>query len=178
VLLDPQGFEWGNATVGAPAYARGIVIVPTLYADAVALDATTGAERWRYTGRPSTIRTTHYRGGAMAGFEAQPTITGDIVWLAGTDGTLSALQLETGAELWHTELGAPLLGGPAVSGSWLVIAGFDGVVRGLSTAVERPPIAPPASCDVRPSGGCCDVHGAPPTLTIALVVFGLRRRRT
>jgi outer membrane protein assembly factor BamB len=158
-LLDHQGFEWGNATVGAPAYARGIVIVPTLYADAVALDATTGAERWRYTGKPGPIRTTHYRGGNMTGCG------------------LSAVQLETGDPLWHGELGAPLLGGPAVSGSWLVVAGFDGVVRGLSTARERDPIAPPTSCVVAPSGGCCDANGAPPTLAIVLVGFGLRRRR-
>jgi len=53
VKLDGDGFDWGNATVGAPAYANGIVIVPTLYADLVALDAATGAELWRHRGKPS-----------------------------------------------------------------------------------------------------------------------------
>jgi len=69
----------------------------------------------------------------MAGFEAQPVVTGDVVWAAGTDGTLAALELRTGHEVWSTQLGTPLLAAPAVSGRWLVVAGFDGVVRGLAT---------------------------------------------
>jgi outer membrane protein assembly factor BamB len=177
VKLDGDGFDWGNATVGAPAYANGIVLVPTLYADLVALNADTGAELWRHRGKPSAIRTTHYRGKAMAGYEAQPVVTGDVVWAAGTDGTLSALELQTGAEVWSTELGTPLLAAPAVSGRWLVVAGFDGVVRGLATAEPRAAITTPVSCEIPAGGGCCGGGGSPPALAVVMIAFGLRRRR-
>jgi len=175
--LEPEGFEWGHASVGAPAYAKGLLLVPTLYRDLVALDAATGAERWRYRGKPSPIRIAHYRGAAMTGFEAQPLVTGDVVWQAGSDGTLAALALETGEVVWQTQLGTPLLSAPAASGSYLVLAGFDGVVRALVTAPERPALAPPASCDPAPPGGCCDGGGAMPGPALLVIALWWRRRR-
>src|SRR5262249_39737141 len=129
IRLDPTGFDWGNATVGAPAVAHNVLVVPTLYRDLVALDATTGFELWRFAGRPGLVRATHYRGAREAGFESSPVITGDIAWAADTAGVLSALDLHTGARLWQTDLGTPALGGLAVSGDWLVVATYDGTVR-------------------------------------------------
>jgi outer membrane protein assembly factor BamB len=130
--LDPRGFQWGNATVGAPAYAHGIVVVPTLYDDAVALDAASGAELWRVAAPgPSPLRTTHYRGSGQAGFAASPVIAGGIVWLASTDGTITAVELTTGRELWHTS-GPPVLAGLATAGDALIVASYDGTVRALA----------------------------------------------
>lgn len=139
--LDPAGFEWGNATIGTPAYARGILIVPTLYRDLVALDARTGAELWRHHALPSPIRATHYRGAREAGYESSPIIVDDRVWVADTSGELAALDLTTGAPLFRTAIGAPVLSGLAVSGANLVVASFDGSIRVLSPApplIARP----------------------------------------
>jgi hypothetical protein len=143
--LDPAGFDWGTATIGTPAIAHGIVVVPTLYRDLVALDATTGTELWRHAGGASRLYTTHYRGARQAGFEASPVITGGIVWIAGTDGALVALELTTGAELWRTEIGEPVLAGAAVAGDQLIVTSFDGTVRALAppAAPAAPPEAPP-----------------------------------
>jgi outer membrane protein assembly factor BamB len=175
--LDPiQGFAWGNATVGAPAYAHGMLVVPTLYDDVVALDAATGAVRWRHASQPGLLRTTHYRGKGRAGYEAQPVITGDIVWVAGTDGRIAALELATGAELWHTDLGVPVLGGLAVSGPWLVATSYDGTVHALVEGIEHA-TADAASCEARPRGGCCETGGPPPLALAAVIAFALRRRR-
>jgi outer membrane protein assembly factor BamB/predicted phosphodiesterase len=153
--LDLAGFDWGNATVGTPAVGNGVLVVPTLYRDLVGLDAASGLELWRYAGTPSQIRTTHYRGAREAGFESSPVITGDIVWAADTGGRLTALDLHTGTALWHTLLGMPVLGGIAVSGDWLIVASYDGSVRGFAaaSAVPRSPAA--IECRVEPSGGCC-----------------------
>ncbi|CAN5387878.1 hypothetical protein BH11MYX1_BH11MYX1_41810 [soil metagenome] len=144
--LDPAGFAWGNATIGTPAYAHGILIVPTLYRDLVALDARTGAELWRHHALPSPIRATHYRGAHEAGYESSPIIVDDRVWVADTSGELAALDLATGAPLFRTAIGAPVLAGLAASGPNLVVASFDGSVRVLSPA---PPLAPqlaPVGC--------------------------------
>lgn len=159
--LDPAGFEWGNATIGTPAYARGILIVPTLYRDLVALDARTGAELWRHEGLPSPLRATHYRGAHEAGYEASPLIADDRVWIADTSGELAALDLKTGAPLFRTAIGAPVLAGLASSDADLVVASFDGSIRAMSP-VPVPARRPPAT-------GCATTT---PDLCSLLLVLG------
>lgn len=183
VKLDDEGFEWGNATVGTPALAGGILVVPTLYRDLVALDAATGAELWRHGGTPGPLRTTHYRGGREAGFAASPVITGDVVWAVDTAGVLAALELRSGRVLWRLPLGVPVLAGPAASGDWLVVASYDGTVRALAPVPHhrerRLATLAPACTDAPPPTGCCDAGRAPASAVMfALLVFvALRRRR-
>ena len=178
--LDPAGFEWGNATIGTPAYAHGTLVVPTLYRDLVAIDAATGAELWRYAAIPGPLRTTHYRGPGEAAFEASPVITGDVVWAVDTNGELTALDLASGKRLWRTRLGVPVLAGLAASGDWLVAASFDGTVRALApTLHERAALTSP-TCTQPAASGCCDA-GSPGTSTLGLVVlvgFVMGRRRS
>jgi MYXO-CTERM domain-containing protein len=157
-------------------------VVPTLYRDLVALDATSGFELWRYAGTPSPVRSTHYRGAREAGFAASPVITGDIVWAADTAGQLTALDLHTGAVLWRTSLGTPVLGGLAVSDDWLVVASYDGSVRGFVKTNAEPREPEAAACEVSSRAGCCEAGGDPPGPVAWLVVAGaagaaIRRRR-
>ena len=177
--LDPLGFDWAIATIGTPALARGILVVPTLWRDLVALDAQSGLERWRFAGRVGPLRTTHYRGTHEAGFEASPVITGDVVWAADTSGRLTALDLHTGQALWSTELGVPVLAGLATSGAWLVVASYDGTVRALTTTPRERPVVRPARCEVPATRGCCDARGEPTgaALLAAIVIGAWRRRR-
>ncbi|MEO8548497.1 MAG: PQQ-binding-like beta-propeller repeat protein [Kofleriaceae bacterium] len=172
--LDPDGFEWGNATIGTPAYARGILVVPTLYRDLVALDAKTGSELWRHAALPSPIRATHYRGAGEAGYEASPIIAGDQVWIADTSGELAALDLRTGAPRYRATIGAPVLSGLAASGDWLVVASFDGTVRALAPA--PPAFVEAASC-AAPARGCsAATPGGWLTILIALSAACRSRR--
>ncbi len=178
VKLDEAGFDWGNATIGTPALARNILVVPTLYRDLVALDATTGAELWRHAATVGPLRTTHYRSSREAGFAASPVITGDIVWAVDTNGTLTALELMTGRALWQTELGVPVLAGLAVSGDYLVVASYDGTVRALTPTTRRSrPLTAPTCSEPPESSGCCDSRGAPSTLMLVGAVAMLLRRR-
>jgi outer membrane protein assembly factor BamB/predicted phosphodiesterase len=156
VKLDPQGFEWGSASIGTPALAAGALIVPTMYGDLVALDAATGKERWRHHGSVGPLRTTHYRGSGQASFAASPVVTGDLVWVADAAGILSALDIATGTPRASTALGTPILAGLAASGDWLVVAGFDGTLRGLAPAPAEPhvPRTRPQRCEALSS-----VHG-------------------
>jgi outer membrane protein assembly factor BamB/predicted phosphodiesterase len=176
VQLDPLGFDWGNATIGTPALAHGILVVPTLYRDLVALDATTGAELWRHAGTPGLLRETHYRGANQAGYAASPVITGGIVWAADTSGDLAALDLHTGETLWHVALGVPVLAGLATSGNTLVAASFDGTLRALVPGTP-PPARTAATCSQAPPTGCGDTRGAPTIALGALAVIAVRRRR-
>lgn len=174
VQLDPTGFAWGNATVGTPALARGVLVVPTLYRYVIALDATTGRERWRHEALPSPLRTTHYRGARQAGYAASPVITGDVVWIADTSGELAALDIATGAPRWRVALGAPVLSGLAASGDWLVVASYDGTVRALApTAASAPAPSRDSSQPPLPSGSCAAGH---PVGWLAMLAVWRRRR--
>ncbi len=184
--LDDGGFDWGNATIGTPALADGVLVVPTLYRDLVALDAATGTELWRLSGTPGPLRATHYRGGGEAGFAASPVIAGGIVWAVDTSGVVSALELHRGRVLWQQALGVPVLAGLAISGDWLVIASYDGTVRALAPT-DKPlaPIVAPTRCprgDELASSGCCDTGDHPATILILVLCAGavllLPRRRT
>src|SRR5439155_1591371 len=121
--------------------AGGILVVPTLYRELVAIDATNGVELWRAAAAPGALRTTHYRGAGEAAFAASPVITGGIVWAADTSGQLAARDLRTGELLWKTELGVPVLAGLAASGNALVVASYDGSVRVLAPAPPRHAVA-------------------------------------
>ena len=183
VQLDPVGFEWGNATIGTPAYAHGILVVPTLYRDVIALDAASGTELWRHAGLPSPLRETHYRGATEAGYESSPAITGDVVWVADTSGELAALDLRTGDPLWRTAIGAPVLSGLAASGDWLVVASYDGTVRALVPTTHEPAMSSPVSCaEPTVSAGGCETRARPGAaiVTLCLIVGAVllhRRRR-
>ena len=170
IKLDADGFDWGNASVGAPAIAHGVLVVPTLYDALVALDATTGSELWRLAATTGPLRTTHYRGARAAGFEASPVITDDVAWAADTAGRLSAVELRTGVVLWHGELATPVLAGLAVAGGWLVVASYDGSVRVFGPP-DRAPTQAAARCEVAATGGCCDV-GDSSSLWLVLVFLG------
>lgn len=175
VWLDQKGFDWGNATVGGLAIAGGVLVVPTLYRDLYGLDAATGQVRWRVPATPGPLRTTHYRGAGMAGFEATPVITRDTVWAVDTSGQLGAYALGSGAARWKHELGVPVLAGLAVAGDALVVASYDGTVRLLAPGTP-PSVPPPRQCEAR-STGCCQSSPLPAGWPMLLVLFRLRRRR-
>lgn len=149
VKLDEQGFDWGYASIGTPVLAAGTLIVPTMYGDLVALDAATGKERWRHRATVGPLRTTHYRGSGQASFAASPIVTGNLVWVADAAGTLSALDLETGTSRGEIALGTPILASLAASGDWLVVAGFDGTLRGLAPTPDELRVArtEPQTCE-------------------------------
>ncbi len=176
--LDPSGYDWAIATVGTPAIARGVLVVPTLWNELVGIDATSGLVRWRLGARPGPLRTTHYRGGDEAGFSASPVITGDIVWAVDTSGRLTALALETGALLWKTDLDAPVLAGLATSGDWLVVAAYDGTVRGMRRAPAERRTVVAARCDQpAPATGCCQAGAAEGSPLAVMLVAAYARRR-
>ncbi|MDX2089842.1 MAG: PQQ-binding-like beta-propeller repeat protein [Kofleriaceae bacterium] len=181
VKLDPLGFEWAIATIGTPALAHGILVVPTLGGDLFALDVTSGRTLWRTHATPGPLRAIHYRGAGEPGVEASPVIAGSVAWTVDLAGRLAALDLLTGAELWHHELRVPVLANPAVSGDWIVVAAYDGTVRALThTAQPRRALGEPtASCAAPPRGGCCEAGASPtgPVLLLVVVAHALRRRR-
>jgi outer membrane protein assembly factor BamB len=178
--LAEGGWDWAYIVSATPALADGRLFVALQWSDLVALDATTGAELWRFATAGGPLNYAHYRS-AEAGFPAGAIVTGDVVWIGGPDGRLHALDAATGAELWSTQLGAPIVSAPAPAGDALIVATYDGTIRALAPATEvvpaaveacAPPVEPPYPAD---DDGCASSRGG--TLAILIVVLFVVRRR-
>lgn len=154
--LDAAGFDWGNATVGTPALSQGVLVVPTLYRDLVAVDTNTGAILWRLSGKPGALRTTHYRGANMSGFAASPIILGDVVWSVDTSGELTATDLRTGRPKWQLDLKLPVLSGLAPAGAGLIVSSYDGTIHRL---VPDPEPAEHVHTELLGIGRCAEYKG-------------------
>jgi outer membrane protein assembly factor BamB len=80
-----------NAETTSPVVAGGSVYIAVAH-DVVALDATTGAIRWRFTTQDGTENST-------------PAVAGGVVFAGSFDGHVYALDAATGQEIWRTEVG-------------------------------------------------------------------------
>src|SRR4051794_309933 len=79
------------------SYVGGTVLVGTEQGEEIALEAATGAVRWRrQLGRRKT--TCHDTPGGVYGISAPAVVDGDVAYVAGGDGKLHALDVATGAE--------------------------------------------------------------------------------
>jgi outer membrane protein assembly factor BamB len=172
------GRDWRFGISATPALAGGRLFVPTFGETVLAVDAETGVELWSHGTGPSLLRARPY-GTSGGAYTSSPVVTGDIVWIGGTDGVLRALAAADGRELWSTQLGAPIMSGPAPSTDTLFVATWDGSVRALTRRLPGPPAAPPG-IDGR-GRGCAagDRRASAPSalLLVLLALVALLRRR-
>jgi outer membrane protein assembly factor BamB len=83
-----------------------------------AIDAITGAERWRAD--------------LGSGIYASAVVTENRVYANGLSGTLHALDAETGTILWIFEMGNPAYSSPSLSGNVLyTLSELGGLLYGL-----------------------------------------------
>ncbi len=121
-LADP------DVEIGTPTVADGLVVTavgiegedPAARA-VVALDASTGAVRWRYAS-PVQDR------------EFSPAVVDGDAYAVGKDGLVVALDAVTGSVLWTEDSGGEMSALPAVVGDQLFVATDAGRVQSLATA--------------------------------------------
>ncbi|MCR9127241.1 MAG: PQQ-like beta-propeller repeat protein [Rhodobacteraceae bacterium] len=100
--LTPPRDDRGDATGGGLAYADGTLYVSLGFGELLALDAATGAERWRQQ--------------LDATGSGAPTVAGDLVYLVAGDDTGWAVRRDNGRIAWQvlaTPSVANILGAPA-----------------------------------------------------------------
>ena len=130
---------WSRWSLGTPALAHGLLLLPTPRRYLYAIEAASGHVAWRQDTGWSRTHPVAYHTEAR-GFLASPVVTDRIVWAGGVDGVLRALDVRGGAERWATDLGSPIVGGLVPSGDLLFVVTYDGTVRALSAApAETPP---------------------------------------
>jgi hypothetical protein len=105
--------------------ANGMLFVTAQEGMLYALDAVTGAERWRYdTGSTGSKRRV----------TSAPVVASGLVLFGADDNIVRALSAPDGALLWRYETGGQVFGAPFVDGDTVYVASADGVLYALSLA--------------------------------------------
>ncbi|MFN8179210.1 MAG: PQQ-binding-like beta-propeller repeat protein [bacterium] len=175
----------------SPALAHGVLVVSGMV-DAVngrncGFDASTGCLLWSHdVGTELYEMTLGHRQSKST--SATPAIAADVVYVGALDGNLYALDLFTGAELWHYFLGAPIASSAAISGDFLYVGADDGHLYAFSRAVAGRPTGAPSSGGgagrleferPSPNPGAATVFSwsMPRAARVTLAVYDLRGRR-
>lgn len=107
----------GGEVQGKLAAGRGMVFVPTMGGDVVALDGKTGKEKWRCK-----------TGGSI--FSA-PFVDDRTVYFGSADHFVYAVDASNGKRRWRTETGGAVFGGASRAGNIICIASTDQKIYGL-----------------------------------------------
>lgn len=106
-------------------------------AAAIAGGVLVGTESGRVT-QLTTGGQTGWSWTAQGRVDATPLILGELVLVASTDGTLSALDLATGVWQGEISLGGPLLSSPRTDGAAVFVGSYDNSLYRVLAAVGTP----------------------------------------
>ena len=165
VRLESRKFGFDRRTVqSSPAVAGGLVFVGARDGFLYAIDAATGAERWRFDHKVSWVNTSPavaegvvYAGSsdgqfvqavdAATGKElwrtktsltwSSPAVTRDVVYAGDGAGRLDALDRRTGALLWTFRTGSQVYSSPTPSGDLVFFGSTDGGVYAVRATAAQ-----------------------------------------
>jgi outer membrane protein assembly factor BamB len=131
--LDPaSGLAVWTTELGAPVHetpasAEGLLVVPTTRGFAAALDAETGAERWRHEADRRDV------------LFASPTLAPGVVVVGASDGVLRRLDPSTGVAVWTRRFDGNVAAAPLVAGETVYVGALDRRLAALdlATGTER-----------------------------------------
>jgi outer membrane protein assembly factor BamB len=119
-----KGSVWSRRVGGdvrhTPAIAHNTVYVTAAPGKVVALDAATGAERWRTD--------------VGIAITAAPTVAGTTVLIGTQDGVVFGLDAHTGAVRWDFKTAGRITGSPIVAGDTMYVASHDGTLYAVTRA--------------------------------------------
>lgn len=119
---------WMRST---PMYAHGKVLMNYQGDQLVALDADTGAVAWRYRSPGDSFLFGN-------GTASVPAVADGTAYVGFADGSVSAIDLESGSLQWTQRTGDGVISSPAVSGGYLYVGSNDGHLYGLDRATGQP----------------------------------------
>jgi outer membrane protein assembly factor BamB len=119
--VDKNEQGWVTETVGATALVTNAggdtAFVSTDSGALIAIDTATGNERWRYTTE---------QGGRLSA----AAVAEDLIYVAGNDQFLTAIDARSGKKKWQRILGVDAHGAPAVVGDIVYVAPLDSMLHG------------------------------------------------
>lgn len=118
-LAERWDIAYGAPVGGPPVVVGGVVFLHTYNDDVIAVDATTGAQKWRVDLGTST-----------SSFSA-PAVAGGLVFVGSADGNLYALSAATGAQKWRYDTGGAVADTPVVAGGRVFVPTRAGALYAL-----------------------------------------------
>ncbi len=108
-------FKTGGRVYSSPAVVGGVAYVGSTDGNLYAIDAATGAEKWRFkTGDDPVIHN-------QTGIQSSAAVANGIVYFGCRDSKLYALDAATGAKKWAADnKGSWVIGSPAVKDGKLI----------------------------------------------------------
>lgn len=133
-IIDPQSGnvithkELGrNVDVAStPLVTESEIIFGTAEEGVLALDRKTLEEKWAFETAPSLIFSSPYVAKPASSVETSPVLSGDVVYVAASDGVVYGINRKDGSLVWKHATGAPCFGSVSISGNALFAVDFSG----------------------------------------------------
>ena len=120
-----------------PLLTEKEIIFGTANKGLVALDNQTLEEKWNCPVEDALIFTAPYTRSFSGTIETSPVLAGNTVYVGASDGTVYAIDANTGNKLWKYKTGAPIFGTVAISGNALIVTDFGGNVYAFRTMYHK-----------------------------------------
>ncbi|MBI4911207.1 MAG: PQQ-binding-like beta-propeller repeat protein [Acidobacteria bacterium] len=108
-----------------------------LRAEAPAMFRGDAAHAGVFDSAPPTLASVAWTVRTGAKVLGSPVVSGDAVFVGGSDHRLRCLELKSGAERWSFRAGGPIACAPAVAGGRVIFTCLDGQVRALEPATGK-----------------------------------------
>ena len=108
----------GDAIVGGPAVADGLVVVGTSDGSLYALDAEDGSQRWSFPTGDKVWST--------------PALSDGVAYVGSLDHSVYAVALHDGSQQWRFGTGGAVAASPVVHGGRVYVGAFDGAFYALN----------------------------------------------
>ena len=109
------------------------IIFGTAQKGVVALDRHSLSEKWTFDTKESLIFSSPYTRNPSCTVETSPVLSGNIVYVAASDGVIYGLDRNTGKQQWKHATGAPCFSTVTIVGNSLYAADFGGNVYGFTS---------------------------------------------
>jgi len=129
-------FEGDSPVVSTAAVAGGLVFYGDRAGVLRALDRTDGTLRWDFPTGPDTPLPWGNEGWDY--YTSSPTVLEDIVLFGSKDGSLYAVEAETGSELWRYPTDGQIWSSPAVADGTVFVGSADGSLHDVDLASGEP----------------------------------------
>ena len=137
VDLASGNLRWGSA-LGYPIYATALVTTDSIFINSDGgylhrLDRQTGREQWRSSiqDERTSREPPNPQSAAWEWQGARPLLVNGRIFIGGSDGSVQALDMHTGASRWKRQLPGRIQHSPASNGQHLFVVNEAGVMQAL-----------------------------------------------
>ena len=133
-IIVQKALGYNVDVTSTPLITADEIIFGTAEKGVVALDRRTLDQKWNFQTKESLIFSSPYTRNPSCTVETSPVLSGDIVYVAASDGVIYGLDRRTGKQQWKHTTGAPCFSTVAIVGNSLYAADFGGNVYGFISA--------------------------------------------